>query len=67
MDKHKSILFQLNPNAPTFATDFQICATKFDPQRREVLSTIETKTYEEEVKKAKTTTQTCYRTIVKNF
>jgi len=30
----KSILFQLNPNAPTFATDFQIRATKFDPSKK---------------------------------
>lgn len=31
----KSILFQLDPSPPIFATDFQIRATKFDPSKKE--------------------------------
>jgi hypothetical protein len=46
---------------------FKFVQQNLTHQRSEVLSTIETKTYEEEVKKAKTATQTCYRTTVKNF
>jgi hypothetical protein len=39
MDKHKSILFQLNPNAPTFQQIFKFVQQNLTHQRREVLST----------------------------